>query len=137
MSDFNAPESRNEAILQNMLGAHNAILPPESRIEVLLQLLLEEWEGLDPSGGGGSSITESELLTLSVNGWDSNTKQQTVSIELDTAKRNVIDITIGEIEDWNSLGVYPISETSTGITFGANTIPDKALTFKVCSMEVK
>ena len=34
------PQSRNEAILQNILGADNQLLPPESRIETLLQQLL-------------------------------------------------------------------------------------------------
>lgn len=133
---FDAPQSRNEAILQNMLGANNELLPPESRIEVLLQMLLEEWKNLDPSGGG-SSITESALLTLAVANWDSNTKQQIVSIQLDTSKRNVIDITLGENEAWDNFGVYPIAETSTGITFEAIEIPDQPLTFKVCSMGVK
>lgn len=40
--DFAAPESRNEAILQNILGADNELLPPESRIETLLQAILEQ-----------------------------------------------------------------------------------------------
>lgn len=133
--DFGAPQSRNEAILQNMLGANNSLLPPESRIEVLLQLLLEEWQNID-GGGSGSSITESSLLTLSVANWDATTKQQTVAIDLDTTNRNVIDITIGENEAWDNFGVYPVAETSTGITFEATEIPDQALTFKVCSMEV-
>lgn len=57
MSDFEAPESRNEAILQNILGADNTLLPPESRIETLLQLLLEELEG----GGGGTVVVDSAL----------------------------------------------------------------------------
>ena len=135
---FGAPQSRNEAILQNMLGANNELLPPESRIEVLLQLLLLELENIDGggSGGGGSTITVSDLQTMSVAGWDSSTKQQTVAIALDTSKRNVVDITIGENEAWDSFGVYPIAETAAGITFEAIDIPDQALTFKVCSMEV-
>lgn len=48
---FETPESRNEAILQNILGANNNLLPPESRIETLLQLLLQEL------GGGGDVAT--------------------------------------------------------------------------------
>lgn len=133
--NFGLPQSRNEAILQNMLGADNELLPPESRIEVLLQLLLEEWKNLDPSGGD-SPISLSSLLTLTVAGWDSTTKQQTVAIALDTSKRNVVDITIGENEAWDNFGVYPVAETSAGITFEAIDIPDQPLTFKVCSMEV-
>ena len=42
MSDFNTPESRNEAILQNILGADNELVPPQSRIEVLLQEILAQ-----------------------------------------------------------------------------------------------
>lgn len=42
---FEAPESRNEAILQNMLGDDNELLAPESRIEVLLQALLQKLGG--------------------------------------------------------------------------------------------
>lgn len=46
MSDlFESPGSRNEAILQNMLGANNPLEPPSSRIEDLLQQLLEEGSG--------------------------------------------------------------------------------------------
>ena len=41
MSDFGAPQSRNEAILQNMLGAENELGDPMSRIEDLLMQLLE------------------------------------------------------------------------------------------------
>lgn len=98
--------------------------------------LLKNW---NPGGGGGGSVSPisvSNLLTLSVAGWDPTTKQQTVPIPLDTSKRNVIDITIGENEAWDNFGVYPISENSSGITFEAADIPDQPLTFKVCSMEV-
>ncbi len=38
---FETPQSRNEAILQNMLGAENELLPPFSRIETLLLELLD------------------------------------------------------------------------------------------------
>lgn len=54
MSEFNAPESHNEAILQNILGADNELLPPESRIETLLQMLLAML-------GGGGDETEVEI----------------------------------------------------------------------------
>lgn len=41
MADFEKPESRNEAILQNVLGAENELGDPLSRIEALLMQLLE------------------------------------------------------------------------------------------------
>ena len=46
-NNFDTPQSRNEAILQNILGADNTLLPPESRIETLLLALLQQL------GGGG------------------------------------------------------------------------------------
>lgn len=42
VTEFGAPQSRNEAILQNLLGGNNPILYPFSRIEVLLLALLEK-----------------------------------------------------------------------------------------------
>lgn len=48
------PQSRNEAILQNMLGANNELPEPESRIESLLQQLLAAL-------GGGGEDTEFEI----------------------------------------------------------------------------
>ena len=41
----NAPQSANEAILQNMLGETNELREPQSRIEELLIELLETLEG--------------------------------------------------------------------------------------------
>lgn len=49
MPEFDNPQSRNEAILQNILGADNSLLPPESRIETLPQQLLASL------GGSGDS----------------------------------------------------------------------------------
>lgn len=54
MAEFESPQSRNEAILQNILGADNELLPPESRIETLLQMLLAML-------GGGGDQTEVEI----------------------------------------------------------------------------
>lgn len=62
MADFETPQSRNEAILQNILGADNELLPPESRIETLLQLLLEELEG-----GSSEVVVDNALSNTSTN----------------------------------------------------------------------
>lgn len=40
--EFGTPESRNEALLQNMLGGNNPILAPFSRIETLLLALMSK-----------------------------------------------------------------------------------------------
>ena len=46
MTEFEAPQSRNEAILQNILGAENVLPEPQSRIEAYLQAILEQGGGL-------------------------------------------------------------------------------------------
>lgn len=45
--DLGAPQSGNEKVLMNMLGAHYELDPPQSRVEYLLQEIYEH-------GGGGS-----------------------------------------------------------------------------------
>lgn len=49
VSEFGTPESRNEAILQNLLGGDNVLLYPMSRIEVLLMALMKN-SSIDASG---------------------------------------------------------------------------------------
>ena len=56
MPDFNEPQSRNEAILQNCLGANNELGEPQSRIEELLMMLLEALSG------GGGDVTAAAVL---------------------------------------------------------------------------
>jgi hypothetical protein len=85
---------------------------------------------------GAPLITTSPLLMLTAAGWDSTTKQQTVTFAHDTSRRNVIDITIGENAAWDAAGVYAVSETAAGITFECSEMPETALTFRVTSMEV-
>lgn len=81
-------------------------------------------------------ITQSATLTLTVAGWDSTLKTQTVTFAHDTSKRNVIDITVSELEDWAACGVVATGETASGISFKCEEIPESALTFTVCSMSV-
>ena len=47
--NFDAPQSANEAILQNMLGAENTLREPQSRIETLLIALLEQLQAGAPA----------------------------------------------------------------------------------------
>lgn len=62
-NETGAPQSRVEAILQNMLGANNALEEPQSRNEKLLMEILEQ--GAGGGGGGGSedfAITDTSNL---------------------------------------------------------------------------
>ena len=60
MSEFAQPQSRNEAILQNILGAENELLPPFSRIERILISILNGTEYTDQPG----SRIEALLLAI-------------------------------------------------------------------------
>lgn len=89
-----------------------------------------------PKGQDGQgAVTVSELMTLTIDGWVN--KQQTVNAIINTSKRNVIDITVGEIPDWAECGVYAVEETESGITFKCKTVPTKNLTFHITQMEVE
>ena len=60
MGEYGEPQSRNETILQNMLGEDYPMLEPQSRIEVLLQALLTEWQ--DISTDLNDKVSKSDLI---------------------------------------------------------------------------
>ena len=60
-NEMQPPQSRTEAILQNMLGANNVLEPPQSREEYLLQQILE-------NGGGSGDVTLLNNKDISANG---------------------------------------------------------------------
>lgn len=60
MADFESPQSRNEAILQNMLGADNQLGEPLSRIEALLMQVLEVLQNIE--GWSEASVLTGKTL---------------------------------------------------------------------------
>ena len=60
MADFESPESRNEAILQNILGADNPLGEPLSRIEALLMQVLEVLQNIE--GWSEASVLTGKTL---------------------------------------------------------------------------
>lgn len=80
---FDAPQSRNEAILQNILGANNVLEAPQSRNEAILQAILN-----------GTSYTEEpqsrieELLLCILNGTTTDMVAQSRNEEILVAKIN-------------------------------------------------
>ena len=66
MSDFETPQSRNEAILQNMLGAENEIGDPMSRIEALLIQVLAVLQNIE-GWQEAAQLTGKTLLEVEVN----------------------------------------------------------------------
>lgn len=101
--NFQTPQSRNEAILQNALGASNPLGPPQSRIEALLQGVLEKLGTMEKvvryigvttteiaDGSTTNPITVNGASVTAVNGdmvfyegaaytWDGTCWQQTMS----------------------------------------------------------
>ena len=67
MAEFDAPQSRNEAILQNILGADNVLVESQSRIEEILQCILYN----EPYSEEALSRME-ELLLCILNGTDTD-----------------------------------------------------------------
>lgn len=62
--EFDAPQSRNEAILQNMLGANNALLPPFSRIELLLLALLGKLANIEANTVTKQYVDDADALKV-------------------------------------------------------------------------
>lgn len=61
---FNTPQSRNEALLQNLLGAENEIGDPQSRIEAILTAMLNGTAVGDPYTDPPQSRNEKLLMAI-------------------------------------------------------------------------
>ncbi|MBP5597829.1 MAG: hypothetical protein J6Y02_20845 [Pseudobutyrivibrio sp.] len=121
-------QSRNENILENMLGAHNPLGEPQSREEALLMQILEQ-------GGGGGSSTLAGLTDVSVT---SPSNEQILKYDSETGKW-VNDNIENEIELSKTAGpsstVSFISETDMPlksvladvVATGGNGTPDNPI----------
>lgn len=112
MAEFESPQSRNEAILQNILGADNELLPPESRIETLLQQLLAML-------GGGGDAAEVEVAYKIINKQNISIKHNTqtrarYNAYLILSQMGILYITVA---DWtvtvNKITTYDYTVTAT------------------------
>lgn len=128
---FDKPQSRNEAILQNMLGAGNVLEPPQSRIESLLQEILEA------GGGGGGTDDYNDLKNQPQIGGNTLTGNKTAS-DLGLADSDTVDgildgtniDSFGDVEtalegkqDALTAGDY-IDITNNKISVNRNIIPE-------------
>ena len=78
--------------------------------------------------------TISSDLTLTVAGWNSTAKTQTLSgLTIDTSRLNTPIPLTTSLKKYASCGIYLSSETSTSLTFTCDTIPTNAITFKLKS----
>ena len=78
---FDAPQSRNEAILQNILGANNVLGEPQSRIEALLMQILDQGGG----GGGAVNSVNGQTGTVVLTAADFDIYRVVYTVDFDTA----------------------------------------------------
>lgn len=65
---FETPQSRNEALLQNLLGADNEIGDPQSRIEAILTAILNTMDVGVPYSDPPQSRNEALLMAIKTDG---------------------------------------------------------------------
>jgi hypothetical protein len=65
---FDTPQSRNEALLQNLLGAENEIGDPQSRIEAILTAMLNGAAVGEPYTDPPQSRNEELLMAIKTDG---------------------------------------------------------------------
>lgn len=120
---FPRPQSRNEAILQNILGASNQLQPPQSRIEDLLLQLLDKLAAMEsvvryigvttteltdgsttnPITINGASVTAVNGDTVFYNGtaysWDGSAWQEAMSLSQIITMLEEMQAEIGDLSD--------------------------------------
>lgn len=115
-NDFDAPQSRNEAILQNILGADNVLGEPQSRIEALLMQILEQ----GGTGGGASLSDETPQMNGTAAAGSSTKAARGDHVHpCDTSRSPVLKYTTITLAttDWSTSGTsYACSKTVTGMT---------------------
>ena len=84
-----------------------------------------------------NKVTVSNTYTLTVAGWDSTAKTQTVNMTLNTNNINEIIPDLSCRDTIGNCKVEPSAEATTGITFSCNTIPASDITFKMAITEVQ
>ena len=146
---FDAPQSRNEAILQNFLGAENELGEPQSRIEYLLMELLEAWQNLEPGGSGNlpsttdasagdylklDSSKDPEWAALDLSGFSEKPTIETVSgstLTLTAADNHVYicgELSSLSVSSFPATGAFIVifdsGSVATGCDWGTLVMPD-------------
>ena len=88
---------------------------------------------LKSDGSWDKPLIVSGTLTLPASNWDSETNTQTLSVSVDTTRRNSIDVAPESLEAWTACSVYAIEETQFSITFKCAYKPNVDLKFNLSS----
>ena len=99
--NFEVPQSRNEALLQNILGAENELLPPESRNEAILTAILE---GLDEIPAPYVAPPQSRIEKLLVELWESSGDSGSLFKSL--VDRSITTVTADDLAEVTKIGAH-------------------------------
>ena len=136
-STFDAPQSRNEAILQNILGANNVLGEPQSRIEALLMQILEQGGGgavnsvngqtgavvLDAEDVGAQTPFLTDTITIAVTDWDNGSCTKTVT---GMTAEALVFVKYSDTET-----EFAETQGENSMTFTAATTPSEAVTVDI------
>lgn len=137
-STFDAPQSRNEAILQNILGAENVLGEPQSRIEALLMQILEQGGGggavdsvngqtgtvvLDAEDVGAQTPFMTDTIAIAVSDWDNGSCTKTVT---GMTADSLVFVKYSDTET-----DFTEAQGTNSLTFTADPVPSEAVTVDV------
>ena len=88
---------------------------------------------LKSDGTWDKPLIVSGTLTLPASNWDAETNTQTLSVSVDTTRRNSIDVAPESLEAWTACSVYAIEETDYSLTFKCTYKPNVDLKFNLSS----
>lgn len=83
-----------------------------------------------------SYIYMTDVITLPMSGWNTETKSQTIHINIDTDCKNIVEASADSLQEWLIRGVIAMEEYSDRILFKCDTIPTKDLKFTITSVNL-
>lgn len=90
---------------------------------------------------GASATVTMRKVTLTVAGWDSSTKKQTVPVSgvIPNTSKQVIWVTFASeaaLDAYMDAGIVPVAQGANSVTFRADTIPTETIPVTVVMQEV-
>lgn len=84
------------------------------------------------AGIGAAAASKAKTASLTVAGWDSSAKTQTVSVAGVTANSNIIVTPApASYEAWGAAGIRATAQADGTVTFTCDTVPTEAITAQI------